>query len=296
MQEHPLVSVGVPTYNRPEGLKRALGCITSQTYRNLEIIISDNASGNDLVRQVVSDFQETDSRISFFSQTQGIGIVNNFHFVLKKATGSYFIWAADDDEWQGTDFLEKLLKYASSNILVFPDAILVDEKNKLDHPLITYEGCGSNIDYTKVYCSDGIGYPFYGLYNLQLFNDSGLEFKWDGDLSYFQEGTFLHRMFLKGPVKYVKEAAIKFSTSSTKPSYDKLLNDFLEYFRRTILIYTVSGLNEREKKEVMNVIFSNYTSYLRNLVENNERDQNSKRINGMTRIKKAIKILITGNI
>lgn len=28
----PLVNVGIPTYNRPEGLRRALECITGQTY------------------------------------------------------------------------------------------------------------------------------------------------------------------------------------------------------------------------------------------------------------------------
>jgi len=296
MQENPLISIGVPTYNRPEGLRRTLECITSQSYKKLEIIISDNASGNDLVREVVSDFQKNDPRIIFFSQPQGIGIVNNFHFVLRKATGKYFIWAADDDEWQGTNFLGTLLKHADSNVLVFPDAGLVNDKNESEYPLRNYEKCESNVDYTKVFCSGGVGYPFYGLYNLQLFNDLGLEFKWDGDLSYFQEGIFLHKLFLKGPAKYVKEARIKFSTSSNKPSYDMLLNDFLEYFRRTIQIYTVSDLPPVTKAEVMDVIFSNYTSYLRNLVENNGKDQYSKRIDGMTRIRKAIKVLISGNI
>ena len=40
----PLVSVGIPTYNRPEGLRRTLECITKQTYKNLEIIVSNNCS------------------------------------------------------------------------------------------------------------------------------------------------------------------------------------------------------------------------------------------------------------
>ena len=40
----PLVTVGIPTYNRPKGLERTLQCILNQTYANLEIIISDNCS------------------------------------------------------------------------------------------------------------------------------------------------------------------------------------------------------------------------------------------------------------
>jgi Glycosyltransferases involved in cell wall biogenesis len=40
----PLVSIGVPTFNRPEGLRRTLECLTRQTYPTFEIIISDNAT------------------------------------------------------------------------------------------------------------------------------------------------------------------------------------------------------------------------------------------------------------
>ena len=54
MQEStPLVTVGIPTYNRPEGLERTLACITQQTYPNLEIIISDNCSPGPEVGEVI---------------------------------------------------------------------------------------------------------------------------------------------------------------------------------------------------------------------------------------------------
>jgi len=42
----PLISVGIPTYNRPEGLERTLQQITSQTYKNLEI------------REVINNFND----------------------------------------------------------------------------------------------------------------------------------------------------------------------------------------------------------------------------------------------
>ncbi len=41
-EKQQLVSILIPTYNRPEGLRRALKCITGQTYKNLEIIVSDD--------------------------------------------------------------------------------------------------------------------------------------------------------------------------------------------------------------------------------------------------------------
>lgn len=99
MENQPLVSVGIPTYNRPEGLRRTLKCITQQTYKNLEIIVSDNCSPDPEVENVVIDFKENDGRIQYFRQSENFGAANNFKYVLEKATGEYFMWAADDDEW-----------------------------------------------------------------------------------------------------------------------------------------------------------------------------------------------------
>jgi glycosyltransferase involved in cell wall biosynthesis len=95
----PLVSVGIPTYNRPEGLRRTLECITNQTYANLEIIVSDNCSPDPQVVNVVNEFKQVDSRIRFYRQDENIGAQHNFKFVLGQSTGKYFMWAADDDKW-----------------------------------------------------------------------------------------------------------------------------------------------------------------------------------------------------
>ena len=69
----PLVSVGIPTYNRPEGLRRTLECITGQTYRNLEIIVSDNCSPDPEVERVVRSFMAHDARIQYFRQPENKG-------------------------------------------------------------------------------------------------------------------------------------------------------------------------------------------------------------------------------
>lgn len=107
-KRRPLVSVGVPTYNRPAGLRRTIECITTQTYRNLEIIISDNASPNPEVERVVREFRQRDPRIQYYRQNENKGASFNFKFVLKNARGEYFMWAADDDEWENF-YIEKLV-------------------------------------------------------------------------------------------------------------------------------------------------------------------------------------------
>ncbi len=96
----PLVSIGIPTYNRPVGLARTLKYITQQTYKNLEILVSDNCSPDPEVQQVVARFCAGDSRVKYFRQEENLGPSQNFQFVLQRATADYFMWAADDDHWE----------------------------------------------------------------------------------------------------------------------------------------------------------------------------------------------------
>lgn len=83
MEQLPLVSVGIPTYNRPQGLRRTLECITGQTYTNIEIIISNNCSPDEEVENVAKEFMKRDDRITYYKQKENI-LGKNFPFFLKK--------------------------------------------------------------------------------------------------------------------------------------------------------------------------------------------------------------------
>jgi glycosyltransferase involved in cell wall biosynthesis len=103
------VSVGMPCFNRPELLERALGAVLRQTHSNLEIVVSDNASTDHRVESLVRRLADQDPRIVFFRQLKNIGPMANFEFVLSQASSDYFMWAADDD-WIEPDFVESCLK------------------------------------------------------------------------------------------------------------------------------------------------------------------------------------------
>jgi glycosyltransferase involved in cell wall biosynthesis len=109
-----LVSIGIPTYNRPEQLRYILKIVTNQIYRNLEIIISDNASPGNDVKEVVDFFLKNDSRIKYYRQNQNIGILKNFDFVLKQSVGEYFTFISDDD-WRAPEFIETLVNLLEIN-------------------------------------------------------------------------------------------------------------------------------------------------------------------------------------
>lgn len=130
----PTVSVGIPTYNRPHKLQRALLSILAQKYKNIEIIISDNATPNNVTDQVVNQFMHEESRIRYYKQPVNIGTIENFNFVLKHSSGEYFMWAADDDEWS-TDFISDCMTAMTSSereySAVMTEAQYTNDGNKL---------------------------------------------------------------------------------------------------------------------------------------------------------------------
>jgi len=131
----PLVSVGITTYKRPDFLKSALDCILNQTYRNLEIIISDDCSPCEKTKALLKKYAASDSRIRWFSQPVNLGPPANFCFTLSQATGDFFFWA-DDDDLRDESWVETLLiKLRSENAMVaFSNLNVIDLNGEILRP------------------------------------------------------------------------------------------------------------------------------------------------------------------
>lgn len=92
----PLVSVCIPTFNRADKLKRAVDCLLASSYPNLEIIISDNGSG-DHTENLCRDLCTSHGNIRYFRHSANRGPSRNFDFARDQARGKYFLWHGDDD-------------------------------------------------------------------------------------------------------------------------------------------------------------------------------------------------------
>lgn len=99
-----LVSVGLPVHNGGNYLNRAINSLLNQTYKNIEIVISDNCS-TDSTELLCRQFASDDERIKYIRQDSNIGHQKNFQYVLKKSSADFFMWAAHDDEWH-PDFIK----------------------------------------------------------------------------------------------------------------------------------------------------------------------------------------------
>jgi glycosyltransferase involved in cell wall biosynthesis len=88
------VSIGIPTINRSRLALRAIRSVLTQTYSDVEVIVSDDASTDDTVQRIR---EIRDSRLVLFEQKQRLGLVGNFDFCLRHASGEFFLLLGDDD-------------------------------------------------------------------------------------------------------------------------------------------------------------------------------------------------------
>jgi glycosyltransferase involved in cell wall biosynthesis len=103
----PLLSVGLFVYNGERFLRGCLDSFVQQTFKDYELIISDNAS-TDRTGEICQEYAERDSRIRYYRSETNMGAGWNSRRVYELATGRYFKWAANDDRCE-PDFLRRCL-------------------------------------------------------------------------------------------------------------------------------------------------------------------------------------------
>jgi len=111
MKNH-FFSIGIVTYDRAEMLKEAVKSVLSQTYKNFEVIIS-----NDNPKKKVSLATlgiKPNKCVRIINHNVNLGEAENLNFVLKASRGEYFSWLADDEVLY-PQFLERCMLALNEN-------------------------------------------------------------------------------------------------------------------------------------------------------------------------------------
>lgn len=94
-KEYPLVTIAIPTYNRADNnLPKALDSALRQTYKNIEVIVSDNCS-TDGTEAMMRNYQN--DHLKYVRHKENLGANGNFNACLHEAKGDYFLLLHDDD-------------------------------------------------------------------------------------------------------------------------------------------------------------------------------------------------------
>ncbi len=123
----PQISLGMPVYNGAQYLEATLDSLLAQTFRDFELIISDNASTDESAR-ICAEYAARDSRIRFYRNATNMGASWNFNRVYSLAQAPYFKQAAHDDLCEPT-FLQRcfdVLESDPSVVMAYPRTILID--------------------------------------------------------------------------------------------------------------------------------------------------------------------------
>lgn len=111
----PLVSILIPTYNRPHYFQQALESALNQTYRNIEIIVGDDST-NEETKKVITPYLAKYKNVCYYYHGKPLGGSgnSNFKFVYNQSKGEYVNWLMDDDLCY-PDKISKMMKYYLEN-------------------------------------------------------------------------------------------------------------------------------------------------------------------------------------
>lgn len=131
----PLVSILIPTHNRPDYAELALQSALAQTYPHIEIIVNDN-SDDTHTQERFAPYVARHPHIRY-ARTPGCGPLENFQHCFRRCTGEYVNYLMDDDLFH-PDKIQKMMSFmlAKPNIgLVTSFRQLIDSNGRDMDPI-----------------------------------------------------------------------------------------------------------------------------------------------------------------
>ncbi|OGZ72552.1 MAG: hypothetical protein A2908_01625 [Candidatus Staskawiczbacteria bacterium RIFCSPLOWO2_01_FULL_38_12b] len=181
--ESPLVSVIIPTYNRKELVARAVNSVFEQTYKNIEIIVIDDASDDDTF-EVIRELSKKDARMFILRNETNLGLAITLNKAIQFSHGEYIARLDDDDFWcnikkleKQVDFLEKNKEYA----LVGGGAVKINKEGK---QILRYLLPEHDEDIREKILIDGVFAHVTVLFRKSVFEESG---GYDENLNGFED-------------------------------------------------------------------------------------------------------------
>lgn len=131
MQEE-LVSVIMPTYNSGSHVGASIDSILNQTYRNVELVITDDHSTDETTLSILKQYSEKDERVNvlFLQENKGPGYTRDQS--IERARGRYIAFCDSDDCWF-PEKLERQIAFMKEKqcALSYTSYIMCDDEGRL---------------------------------------------------------------------------------------------------------------------------------------------------------------------
>ena len=127
MKSNPLISVVLATYNGESFLEKQLKSLANLSYKNKEIIISDDYSTDDTMKIIEKFIKNFKGCNVIFVRNEGKkGLNANFTNAINHAKGEYIALCDQDDIWEPNK-LELLLEHIDEFDVIHGKVIVIDD-------------------------------------------------------------------------------------------------------------------------------------------------------------------------
>lgn len=109
LREGPLVSILIPTYNRPRFFEQALKSALNQSYPNIEILVGDDSTNNE-TEQLMERYLKQHSNIRYYKNEENMGQFLNDIKLFDLSNGDYINYLMDDDLFYPQK-IEKMIRW-----------------------------------------------------------------------------------------------------------------------------------------------------------------------------------------
>jgi len=241
------VRIGIPVYNEEKNLLTILKSLKNQSYKNFEVIISDNLS-TDNTKKIATEFCKKNKKFFYFEQKKKITSFENFNFVFRNCNTKYFFWNSGHD-WRSKNFIKNCISFMEKdkNIVLSYSRTKIAKNNK-------FVECSNEIknlnesEYIKFFKNFNYNYYIYGMIRTKILKKINLFQNFIGS-----DVVMVIKISKFGKIKYIKNAQTIFGNqdnNSWKNYYQKHLgiskyNLFYDlnfvYFKK--ILFALNSLN-----------------------------------------------------
>lgn len=257
----PLVTIGIPTFNRADTLSRSIEQALSQTYTNIEIIIYDDGSSDD-THKVLSKFS-SHKKIKIFSR-ENKGPPYPLNFIISESKGEFIVFFHDHDIFE-SNLVEQCInafkRFDTASFVLFNDFDSYD-LTKHSPPIELFDGKQDLLKELNNKKSFASKFHACSMVKKNVYKELG---SYKTHFGFYSDVDFWHRALLNGNYAFVSLPLITF----TKREDDHLLsnreiqviNSLFEIYSSTVnLIYPnmnyLKKIKQKYFHELLKIILS----------------------------------------
>lgn len=251
-----LVSVILPVYNGGKYLEQSMRSVLDQTYKNLELIIVNDASTDNSL-YIAQNLARDDSRIRIITNPENLKLAKSLNKGFENANGEYYTWTSDDNYYD-ISAIEKMVNYLEENrdsCMVCCDFI---RKNEITNE---EEVVKLNISPEEMIYANCIGPCF--LYRKDIVDKIG---KYNPKEFLVEDYDYWLRMMLKGNISHISEVLYTYrihqsSLTGTRiieimNKTSKLVEKYLPIYKEKFKDLEFKNIKTKKKLTMLQRIFS----------------------------------------